>query len=204
MILSGRVDELEIYPCKITAISTRCLAGFKRVASGQPAQVIAKAKAVADHEQVPLIFPTMPLAKLLRQAPLGHAGCAFSKAAPPPKKSSQSRGRPKLGVVGREVTLLPRHWEWLNSQPGGASVALRKLVDEARRVNGNKDRVRSAQEASYRFMVAIAGDLPGFEEATRALFQANEARFDEMVEGWPADVKNHARKLAAAAFAHKP
>jgi hypothetical protein len=110
-------------------------------------------------------------------------------------------GRPKLGVVAREVTLLPRHWEWLNSQPGGASVALRKLVEEARRVNQGKDRIRQAQEATYRFISALAGNEPGFEEAARALFAGKCDSFDEVVESWPIDVRDHAKRLSAGAFA---
>lgn len=111
------------------------------------------------------------------------------------------RGRPRLGVVAREVTLLPRHWEWLNTQPGGASVALRRLVEEARRTGQAKDRVRRSQEAAYRFMTAIAGDWPGYEEALRALFAGNRTRFDELIDSWPQDVRNHARRLAHEAFA---
>jgi hypothetical protein len=109
-------------------------------------------------------------------------------------------GRPKLGVVPREVTLLPRHWDWLAGQPGGASVALRKLVEQARRTNQDKDRLRLAQEAAYRFMSTMAGNEPGFEEAARALFAANQVRFSEFVEPWPIDVRDHAKKLAARAF----
>jgi hypothetical protein len=105
-----------------------------------------------------------------------------------------------LGVVAREVTLLPRHWAWLNGQPGGASVALRKLVEQARRDNDGRDRLRRAQEAAYRFMSVMAGDRPGFEEAARALFAGDSARFDRLVKPWPGDIRNHARKLAAAAF----
>ena len=107
-------------------------------------------------------------------------------------------GRPRLGVIAKEVTLLPRHWDWLNVQPGGASVALRKLVDEARRVSGDRDRIRAAQEAAYRFMSAIAGNLPGFEEATRSLFAYDRRRFTELVAKWPEDVRDYAVKLAFA------
>jgi hypothetical protein len=110
----------------------------------------------------------------------------------------RGRGRPKLGVVAREVTLLPRHWDWLNTQPGGASVALRKLVEEARRTSGDRDRTRAAQEAAYHFMSAIAGDLPGFEEATRALFAYDRRRFGDLVAQWPEDVRDHAIRLAFA------
>ena len=119
--------------------------------------------------------------------------------APPPQPVAdepRGRGRPKLGVVSREVTLLPRHWEWLGTQPGGASVALRKLVEEARRANGEADRVRQAHERAYNFMSAIAGDLAGFEEATRALFANDARRFAELIQAWPDDVRDHATQLA--------
>jgi hypothetical protein len=110
----------------------------------------------------------------------------------------RGRGRPKLGVVAREITLLPRHWDWLNSQPGGASVALRKLVEEARRASGDRDRIRSAQEAAYHFMSAIAGNLPGFEEASRALFAYDRRRFGDLIAAWPEDIRDHVIKLAFA------
>ncbi|WP_439670571.1 DUF2239 domain-containing protein [Cupriavidus necator] len=108
----------------------------------------------------------------------------------------RGRGRPKLGVVSREVTLLPRHWQWLAAQPGGASVALRKLVEKARRDHADKDRSRRASERAYHFMVAMAGDLPGFEEATRALFAGDVAGFAQRLEAWPADIREHAMRLA--------
>jgi uncharacterized protein len=113
-------------------------------------------------------------------------------SAPEPR----GRGRPKLGVVAREVTLLPRHWEWLAAQPGGASVALRKLVEEARRVSGDRDRSRAARDAAYHFMSVMAGNLPGFEEASRALFADDRRRFAELIAGWPGDVRDHIVKLA--------
>ena len=116
-------------------------------------------------------------------------------------QAPKGRGRPKLGVVAREVTLLPRHWEWLATQPGGASVALRKLVEHARTANQGADRKRRAQESCYRFLSAMAGNEAGFEEATRALFAGNLARFEEMTGSWPKDVRAHARRLAAAACA---
>ena len=109
-------------------------------------------------------------------------------------------GRPKLGVVGREVTLLPRHWDWLNSQPGGASVALRKLVEHARLANRGRDRVRRAQEVAYRVMAALAGNLPNFEEAARALFAADRPRFDQWTHPWPPDIRAYCRRLATDAF----
>jgi hypothetical protein len=111
-----------------------------------------------------------------------------------------ARGRPRLGVVAREVTLLPRHWDWLNVQPGGASVALRKLVEDARRGNGEKDRRRQAKEAAYHFISALAGNLVGFEEAARALFANDSKRFADLVADWPEDVRSHAERLASCGW----
>jgi hypothetical protein len=119
---------------------------------------------------------------------------ALEPAAP---SEPRGRGRPKLGVVAREVTLLPRHWEWLNAQPGGASVALRKLVEAARRANGDRDRSRAARDAAYHFMSAMAGNLPEFEEATRALFADDERRrFTVLIAAWPDDIRDHIVRLA--------
>jgi uncharacterized protein len=103
-------------------------------------------------------------------------------------------GRPRLGVVAREVTLLPQQWDWLAAQPGGASVTLRKLVDEARR--GPKARARAARDAAYHFMSAIAGDRPGFEEATRALFADDRGRLATLIAPWPKDIREHIARLA--------
>jgi hypothetical protein len=116
------------------------------------------------------------------------------------KPPVRTLGRPKLGVVAREVTLLPRHWDWLNSQPGGASVALRRLVDEARHANPVADRIRRARESTYRFMTAVAGNEPGYEEATRALFAGDSARYYELIKRWPADVTLYACGLSLDAF----
>jgi uncharacterized protein len=109
-------------------------------------------------------------------------------AAPEPR----GRGRPKLGVVAREVTLLPRHWEWLAAQPGGASVALRKLVEQARRASGDLDRTRAARDAAYHFMSVMAGNFAGFEEASRALFAGDRLRFEQQLASWPQDIRAYA------------
>ena len=132
---------------------------------------------------------------------------ATSAVAPGNEAAEAARsgpGRPRLGVVAREVTLLPRHWDWLARQPGGASVALRKLVEQARRLNLAGDLRYAAQEAAFRFMLAMAGDRAGYEEATRALFAGDEERFTALIAGWPGDVAAHLRELAAAAFASEP
>jgi hypothetical protein len=112
----------------------------------------------------------------------------------------RGRGRPKLGVTAREVTLLPRHWEWLAAQPGGASVALRKLVEAARRESEGPDRRRAARDAAYRFASVMAGDRPGFEDMSRALFAGDAEAFGARVADWPADVADQLRGLAAEAF----
>ena len=112
-------------------------------------------------------------------------------------------GRPKLGVVAREITLLPRHWDWLAKQKGGASVVIRRLVDEARRNGEDGNRVRFAQEAAYRFMSTMAGNRPHFEEAIRALFANDAPRLEKLIAEWPADVRDHAARLAGSAFQSK-
>jgi hypothetical protein len=189
----------------------RCTAfeGARRIATGDLPVVALKAKDVLDRGARASITVFDDLTSELievdfRGTPDQVLASLGAPAADPPAPAPEAPrrvGRPKLGVVAREVTLLPRHWVWLNSQPGGASVALRKLVEQARRDNEGKDRVRQAQEAAYRFMSAMAGNEPGFEEALRALFAGNRERFDERVELWPIDVRDHAKKLAAAALA---
>lgn len=127
------------------------------------------------------------------QAPAAPAPADDADTA---EAAPRGRGRPKLGVVPREVTLLPRHWDWLAAQPGGASVALRKLVEQARRDNEARDLQRQRQEAAYHFMSSIGGNLPGFEEATRALYADDRAGFARQVAEWPRDVRDYAMALA--------
>lgn len=133
------------------------------------------------------------LAALAPTAPASRTEPELVETAEP-----RGRGRPRMGVVPREVTLLPRHWEWLAAQPGGASVALRKLVEEARRNGATNDRQREAQERTYNFMSALAGNLPGFEEATRALFANDGQRLSEVTAAWPPDVRTYALKLSTS------
>lgn len=119
---------------------------------------------------------------------LGEAENGLSSPAKP-----AGRGRPKLGVTAREVTLLPSHWEWLSAQPGGASAALRRLVDQAKRAG--RDHVREAQQTAYRVMVALAGDLPDFEDATRAFYAGDYDRFEGLSTSWPTDIGDYVRHL---------
>ncbi len=183
--------------------------GCRRIAAGSLAAVaLAVKQAMASPDAAPvLIFDDNTgrsididvrgsdeevLARLNHPAPpAAEAAEALAGSA-----GQRGRGRPKLGVVAREVTLLPRHWEWLATQPGGASVALRKLVEAARRTGGDQDRRRRAQERAYHFMSAMAGDLPGFEEAARALFADDRGRLEELTAPWPRDIRNHALALA--------
>src|ERR1700761_5839033 len=151
-------------------------AGHERIAAGDIAHVtahVARATKRAPQRAPILVFDAVTGDQVdldLRaheQTPSRHRSVERDA---PAGKEPRGPGRPKLGVVAREVTLLPRHWNWLVSQPGGASVALRKLVEHAMRANAGKDRVRAAQNAAYRFMSVMAGNRPGFEEASRALF----------------------------------
>jgi len=109
-------------------------------------------------------------------------------------------GRPRLGVICREVSLLPRHWEWLASQPGGASAAIRKLIEEARKRSSTHLSVKEIQERVYRFMSVIAGDMEGYEEALRALYKADRRNFLLHIHGWPADVRTHVIEMAKPVF----
>lgn len=209
---------------------TRCtaFAGQERIATGPLEEVALAAHAVVQRGQpvTVLVFDDASgrpididyrgeeadvLARIPREpasarGPGDAAGVAAHDAAPEAgpeptaPASPRGRGRPRLGVEAREVTLLPRHWAWLATQPGGASATLRRLVDDARRGSGARDRLREAQEAAYRFMSAMAGDAPGFEEAARALFAGDRARFELVTTGWSPDVRAHAMLMARDAF----
>lgn len=199
------------------SIPRQCVAflGSKRIAAGTAADVVAELSANLPREDLPqvLIFDCDDSRLLeldLRLTP-AELQAQFAAAEPPPPAEPQERsdaprkrGRPKLGVVSKEVTLLPRHWEWLAAQPGGASVALRKLVEQQRKAGAEKERVRLRQEACYRFMHAMAGDRPNFEEATRALYAREETLFQREIAAWPEDIRAHATALAADVFGHGP
>ena len=184
-------------PATLTAF-----AGLQCVARGAQPQLLAQLRArsaALDAGGAPvLVFNDLTGALVdLDLRPQGSLPDMPEAAAATPARTV---GRPRLGVVAREVTLLQRHWDWLNRQPGGASVALRKLVEEARRIHQGEDTVREAREAAYRFMSAIASSLEGFEEAARALFAGDQVRFAARVALWPADVGSYLQTLAAASW----
>ncbi|WP_448103055.1 DUF2239 family protein [Luteibacter jiangsuensis] len=184
--------------------------GHSRLASGSLAAVARQGKAHADAD---------PGATILvyddetgRPVDIDYRGTiddVLARLAPaddaepvaPVSDARRGPGRPRLGVVAREVTLLPRHWEWLGTQPGGASVALRRLVEDASRQNAAVDRRRQASEAVDRLMLALAGDQPGYEEASRAFHRGERERFEALLEAWPEDVRDYVRTLAQPVFA---
>ncbi|MFC7396198.1 DUF2239 family protein [Chelatococcus sp. GCM10030263] len=185
-------------PSTYTAFDGSC-----RIASGPlPEVTLAVKQAIDGGAAGPVLTYDDATGRVVDLDINGAPADAVARVTPEPDSAEEpatagarGRGRPKLGVVAREVTLLPRHWEWLNSQPGGASVALRKLVEEARRVSAGADRLRQAREAAYHFMAAAGGDLPGYEEAIRALFAGDRGRVVGCLAAWPPDLRDHALKL---------
>jgi len=178
-------------------------AGFRQIAAGDRAQVVsALRKLPTTEETLVRVFNDVTGERIdldLRpEADLPPSPATASEA--PQASGARPVGRPKLGVVAREVTLLPRHWEWLGSQPGGASVTLRRLIDESRKANEGRITARSARENAYRFMSEMAGDFAGFEEASRALFAGDKPKFEIQVAPWPEDVRLQLAKLAATAW----
>ncbi|MCK1364563.1 DUF2239 family protein [Bradyrhizobium sp. 62] len=179
--------------------------GHRRLVSGPAGEVALVIKRMAERPDDPIVIFEDATGRSIDFDLRGgdrEVLARLAKLVPPPVEETASpseprgRGRPRLGVVAREVTLLPRHWEWLSAQPGGASVALRKLVEEARRASGDKDRERQARDAAYHFMSTMAGNLPQFEEASRALFADDRRRFTGLIADWPADIRDHIVKLA--------
>jgi uncharacterized protein len=189
-------------PMSVSATAT-CTAfdHHRLIASGPLAEVVRAAKLTLDAgaSEPLLIFDDRDS----RQIEVDFRGTLTEVLARLPDAdaaSARGPGRPKLGVVPREVTLLPRHWDWLAAQPGGASAVLRRLVEQAARSSGAKERARRAVESVDRFMRVIGGDLPGYEEASRAFYRGDRAGFDNLVGAWPADVRAHLQPLVAIAW----
>lgn len=171
-------------------------AGSNLIAAGPLAQVALHVHAQAATDCPVLVFSddTGRVVDLDLRGTREDVAQRYAEATPP-QEAPKGRGRPKLGVVPREITLLPRHWEWLASQQGGASQTLRRLVDEARKADGGRTQAKTAQERTYRFVTALAGDLPDYEEAVRALFASDRAALDRHMQAWPADVRQYALRL---------
>ena len=169
--------------------------GDQLMATGAPRDVLAAAKAVEEAGGPLLVFDlaTGHPVELDLRGDLADALARLPAAQPEVKKGP---GRPKLGVTAREVTLLPRHWDWLATQPGGASATLRKMVETAMREAEGPDRARRARDAAYRFMTAMAGDLPNYEQAVRMLFAGDIQGLDTAIEDWPEGVRQVARSIA--------
>ena len=172
-------------------------AGDTIIARGTPREVAPAVKAATEAGEAVLVFDDAD-GRVVELDLRGDLEAVLARLTPPPV-APKGPGRPKLGVTAREVTLLPRHWDWLSAQPGGTSVALRKLVEGALREAEGPDRVRRAREAAYRFMTAMAGDRPGYEDAVRALFAGDAAGLEAAVAGWPIDLKVEALRLGAGA-----
>jgi hypothetical protein len=177
------------------ASSYTAFAGERRIGHGDLSQVARAAHGFAADS--PLVFEDAT-GRIIDLDLRGSADDAVARVSGPTEPPKPARGRPKLGVTAREVTLMPRHWEWLAAQPGGASAALRRLVDQARRESGAADAARRAREAVYRTMIVLAGDRPGFEEAARALFVGDRSRLAAFLRAWPKDIAAYLGEMAAA------
>ena len=176
-------------------------AGHRLLARGPAAEVVAAVKTATDAGESVLTFDAVD-GRVVDLDLRGDLAAVLARLIPASGPERRGPGRPKLGVTAREVTLLPRHWDWLSGQPGGASVALRKLVEGALREAEDPDRARRAKEAIYRFMTAIAGDLPGYEAAVRALFAGDGAGLEAAAEGWPDGVRDAVLGMAARAWGY--
>ncbi|MFD1105510.1 DUF2239 family protein [Sphingobium olei] len=163
-------------------------AGDIWIATGDEAEVREAVRAMGDDAQAVLLFDD----RTGRQVDIDLRG----PAEPVPR----GRGRPKLGVQPREITLLPRQWDWLAQQPGGASATLRRLVDAARKADAETPSPRAAKDAAYHFLTAMAGDRPHYEAAIRALYAGDGVQFDALCADWPSAIRDHGRALAAPAF----
>lgn len=165
--------------------------GWQRLASGSVATVLQKCKARLDADQTTarlLIFEEQT-GKQRDFDFRGSLGEVLERVVPKPVRIGP--GRPRLGVISREVSLLPRHWEWLEAQPNGASAALRRLVGDARKRKPGESNVRAVIDATCRFMTVIGGNLPGFEEACRALYARDVSRLKDVIGDWPKDVRGY-------------
>ncbi len=173
--------------------------GNDLLASGERDQVLTAMKSRSDRDDNPVILTFEDQTGCQVDFDLrGTLADVLARAKPDQPRVGP--GRPKLGVVAREVSLLPRHWEWLEEQPNGASAAIRRLVDEARKREPGEQEVRAAMEAAGRFLSAMGGNLPGYEEASRALYARDGERFEKLLRDWPRDIRAHIQRLVHGVF----
>lgn len=181
------------------SVTYTAFADERRIASGTLREVLGIVKPRMDErrEETLVIFED-PTGRQVDFDMRGSVTDVLEREAPEPGR--RGPGRPRLGVVSREITLLPRHWAWLEGQRGGASASLRRLVDQARAHEPDRERARRATDAAGRFITSMAGNRSNFEEAYRALYAGDGERFAELTRGWPADVREHAWEMASPAF----
>jgi len=203
--ISGANDDLFPNSSCVAFAGDRCLA------FGDLAQVASEVKAAMlrgesesiiildgrTSEPIELDFRGT-IKEMLARIPKMAAGSGRLATA----QTKRAPGRPRLGVISREVTLLPGQWEWLDQQPGGASGTLRRLVFAARKSDSNEAEARVAQEAVYRFMTTMAGNLPGFEEALRAFYRKNWELLEEFTRPWPSGIRIHLQRLVSKVVAN--
>jgi uncharacterized protein len=173
-----------------TELSYAAFAGARQVASGalQDVLPVCKQRFDRDDSDLVLVFEV----ESGRQVDFdlrGSLADVLARAMPPQVKGP---GRPKLGVASREVSLLPRHWDWLEAQPAGISGTLRRLVEQATKTQPPEDHARQIRAALSRVLSSLAGDRPRYEEALRALFAGEGERFESLVERWPKDIREFA------------
>ncbi len=173
--------------------------GVQQIAAGSLSEMLPRVKARFDRgDNTSLLIFEDQTGRQVDFDLRGMVEDAIARALPPQPRTGP--GRPRLGVVSREVSLLPRHWEWLEQQPHGASATLRRLVDQARKHEPGEQAARLAMAAADRFMSVMAGNLSAYEEASRALYAADRERFEHLIEDWPGDIRDHTLRLAENAF----
>jgi uncharacterized protein len=162
--------------------------GDKRIVSGTKEEVLRATKRHLDASGGAVLIFEDQTGRQIDFDFRGSVDDVIERAIATPKGGP---GRPRLGVVSREVSLLPRHWDWLEAQPNGISAAMRRLVDDARHNETGIQRGRHVRDAIVKFMWGIAGDLPNFEEACRSLYERDDARLASLIAEWPADVRDY-------------
>ncbi|MEZ4295791.1 MAG: DUF2239 family protein [Polyangiaceae bacterium] len=169
-------------------------AGDRKLASADLPTMLTAVKSHLDTASDPVLIFEDATGRQVDFDFSGSLADVLARHEPPAQKGGP--GRPKLGVVSREVSLLPRHWDWLEQQPQGISAALRRLVDDARKREPARERARRARDAAGKVMWSLAGNLPNFEEASRALYAADHPKLTSLIAAWPPDIRSHIERLS--------